>query len=337
RFSLNLCIHLLKKYCMGDKDINFESNIKLNYQDPNLNIKIPVIAINGNHDDPCGLGSLSALNILNTCGLINYVGKITNYEKIVIEPVLLRGDQKIAIYVLSHVKDVRLHRAFLQNRVSYMRPDDYEDWYNILVVHQNRIPRREKDFLPEEFLDQMFDLVIYGHEHDTFYYKNVQKGFTMIQVGSSVRTSLCEGESKDKRIYIVDNGVIRPILLQTVRPMIMDQIKIDCDNYEEVVKNKIDEMIKIATGANLDNLSDFFIGDDISRTILEDDIGEFLLECEKENNCVANGLLGSKEQRNLNNSASNAKMLPLIRLKIETPMSITLNRLAILYKEKIKK
>ncbi|KAG0441974.1 Double-strand break repair protein MRE11 [Dictyocoela muelleri] len=336
RFSLNLCIHLLKKYCMGDKEINFESNLKLNYQDPNLNIKIPVIAINGNHDDPCGLGSLSALNILNTCGLINYVGKITNYEKIVIEPVLLRGDQKIAIYVLSHVKDVRLHRAFLTNRVSYLRPDDYEDWYNILVVHQNRIPRREKDFLPEEFLDQMFDLVIYGHEHDTFYYKNVQKGFTMIQVGSSVRTSLCEAESKEKRVYLVENGVIKPIRLNTVRPMVMDQIKVDCENYEEVVKNKIDEMIKIAIGGGtLENLSDFFVGEDISKTFLESDINEFILEEEKENEI--NGIKQKKSDLNETKSGMIKKntMLPLIRLKIETPMSITLNRLAMLYKEKV--
>lgn len=65
-YCMTKCIELLKKYCTGDKavEIEFKSdpniNFKhlekpvVNYEDPNLNISIPVFSIHGNHDDPTG-------------------------------------------------------------------------------------------------------------------------------------------------------------------------------------------------------------------------------------------------------------------------------------------
>lgn len=47
----------------------------VNYQDPNINISLPVFTIHGNHDDPMGADNLSAVDILSTCKLVNYFGK----------------------------------------------------------------------------------------------------------------------------------------------------------------------------------------------------------------------------------------------------------------------
>lgn len=47
-----------------------------NYQDPNLNVGLPVFTIHGNHDDPSGQENLSAVDILSSCGLVNYFGKV---------------------------------------------------------------------------------------------------------------------------------------------------------------------------------------------------------------------------------------------------------------------
>ncbi len=66
RKSLQKCMDLLRKYCLGpdehtlqflsDPDINFKdcSTPGVNFEDPNLRIALPVFSIHGNHDDPCG-------------------------------------------------------------------------------------------------------------------------------------------------------------------------------------------------------------------------------------------------------------------------------------------
>ena len=55
-------------------------------------------------------------------------------------------------------------------------------------------------YLPENFLHSFFDMVIWGHEHecliDPVY--NAEQGFYVVQPGSSVATSLCEGEAVPK-------------------------------------------------------------------------------------------------------------------------------------------
>ena len=48
----------------------------VNFEDPNVNVGLPVFTIHGNHDDPAGTDSLSAVDLLSTARLINYFGKI---------------------------------------------------------------------------------------------------------------------------------------------------------------------------------------------------------------------------------------------------------------------
>lgn len=126
----------------------------VNYEDPNLNVAIPVFSIHGNHDDPQGTGvdgALCALDILSVSGLINYMGKfdlpLSNPSNvsdpqapgIAIRPVLFRkGNTRLGLYGVGNVKDQRMHFELRSNRVRMYMPRDKEDWFNLLVLHQNR-------------------------------------------------------------------------------------------------------------------------------------------------------------------------------------------------------
>jgi double-strand break repair protein MRE11 len=54
----------------------------VNYTNPNMNIGLPIFSIHGNHDDPVGLGGLSAMDNLHSTGLVNYFGRINNLKGI---------------------------------------------------------------------------------------------------------------------------------------------------------------------------------------------------------------------------------------------------------------
>lgn len=62
------------------------------------------------------------------------------------------------------------------------------------------VPHGHKNFIPESFLDQFIDLVLWGHEHECIIEPayNPEQDFYVTQPGSSVATSLSEGESKTK-------------------------------------------------------------------------------------------------------------------------------------------
>ena len=49
----------------------------VNFDDPDLNVGLPVFTIHGNHDDPSGEEDLSAIDVLAATNLINYFGKGT--------------------------------------------------------------------------------------------------------------------------------------------------------------------------------------------------------------------------------------------------------------------
>lgn len=141
-----------------------------------------------NHDDPSGSKPLCPLDLLNSCGLINYFGNLSSLENIDIHPLLFRkGETNLAIYGLGSIRDERLHRIFLKNQINLLRPvHQAEDWFNIFVIHQNRVAHGPKNYIPEQFLHEFLDVVIWGHEHDcriTPEFNTLQK-FFVIQPGS---------------------------------------------------------------------------------------------------------------------------------------------------------
>ncbi|XP_065534820.1 double-strand break repair protein MRE11 isoform X2 [Lathamus discolor] len=219
---------------LSDQAVNFYNSMFpwVNYQDENLNISIPVFSIHGNHDDPTGADALCALDILSCAGLLNHFGRSASVEKIDISPILLRkGRTKIALYGLGAIPDERLYRMFVNKQVTMLRPKEDEDsWFNLFVIHQNRSKHGATNYIPEQFLDDFINLVVWGHEHECKIApcQNQQQHFYVSQPGSSVVTSLSPGEAVKKHIGLLHvrgkKMKMQKIALETVRTFYMEDI-----------------------------------------------------------------------------------------------------------------
>ncbi|CAJ1065458.1 double-strand break repair protein MRE11 [Xyrichtys novacula] len=244
RRCLHSCITMLRRYCMGDTPIQFDiiSDQKVNfnttqfpwvnYQDENLNISIPVFSIHGNHDDPTGAEGLCALDLLSASGLVNHFGHSTSVEKVEISPVLMqKGSTKLALYGLGSIPDERLYRMFVNNQVTMLRPkEDQDEWFNLFAIHQNRSKHGPTNYIPEQFLDEFLDLVVWGHEHECLITptRNEQQLFYVTQPGSSVATSLSPGEATKKHIGLLRvkgrKMNLQKIPLKTVRQFYIQDV-----------------------------------------------------------------------------------------------------------------
>ena len=86
---------------LSDPEVDFGhcSSKCVNYENPNLNIALPIFSIHGNHDDPSGHGGHSCLDLIHEAGMINYWGKVTDLKHIKVRPVLLRkGSVQVGVY-----------------------------------------------------------------------------------------------------------------------------------------------------------------------------------------------------------------------------------------------
>lgn len=148
--------------------------------------------------------------------------------------IIQKNDTKVALYGLSHIHDARLARLYRDHKVSMMKPDiDDDDIFNMMVLHQNRAERGRLNYLPEDQLPGFLDLVIWGHEHDCRIEpeENPRTKTYISQPGSSVATSLSEGEAIEKHVGILEihkrEFKMLPVKLQTVRPLVFRSIYID--------------------------------------------------------------------------------------------------------------
>uniref|UniRef100_A0A8C7ZGV7 Double-strand break repair protein n=1 Tax=Oryzias sinensis TaxID=183150 RepID=A0A8C7ZGV7_9TELE len=252
RRSLHICTTLLRKYCMGDSPVTFNilsdqtTNFNttqfpwVNYQDENLNISIPVFSIHGNHDDPTGAEGLCALDLLSAAGLVNHFGHSNSVERIEISPILMqKGNTKLALFGLGSIPDERLYRMFVNKQVSMLRPkEDQDDWFNLFTIHQNRSKHGPTNYIPEQFLDDFLDLVVWGHEHECLITptRNEQQLFYVTQPGSSVATSLSPGEATKKHIGLLRvkgrKMNLQKIPLKTVRQFITQDVVLA--DYEDL-------------------------------------------------------------------------------------------------------
>ncbi|KAK6465930.1 Mre11 DNA-binding presumed domain-containing protein [Scheffersomyces coipomensis] len=256
----------LRLNCMGDKPCELEllsdpsvglSNAfnTVNYEDPNLNISIPVFAISGNHDDATGDGNLSPLDVLSVTGLINHFGKVPDSESITVSPLLLqKGNTKLALYGMANVRDERLHRAFRNGIVKFQRPNIQTDsWFNLFCIHQNHAQHSITSSIPERFLPSFLDFILWGHEHECKPHPifNPDTKFDVLQAGSSVATSLTEGEEAEKFAFIMTikgkNYSIEPIKLKTVRPFIMKDIALSKTDLMTGTASKSDVIAYLIT------------------------------------------------------------------------------------------
>lgn len=74
RQTLLRTMDLLRLHCLGDAPVrlellsdarvNFPSRGCVNYEDPNLNVALPLFLVHGNHDDPAGVPPLPRLPLM---------------------------------------------------------------------------------------------------------------------------------------------------------------------------------------------------------------------------------------------------------------------------------
>ncbi|KAF7258557.1 hypothetical protein EG68_03799 [Paragonimus skrjabini miyazakii] len=254
-------IRLLREYCLGEKPVTFEmlsdSSVTFvntafpvaNYLDKNINIGIPVFAIHGNHDDPSGPGGICAVDLLHSAGLVNLLGKTSSVERLFVSPLMLRkGSTQLALYALGAIREERAHRLFLNNMVTFYRPttDNVDDdWFSLCAVHQNRSRHGPTNYLPEHFLPDFLDLVVWGHEHECRVEPewNSSQNFYVMQPGSSVATTLSEGEAREKAVALLDvrgkHFKVTRIPLQTVRPFLFRDVVLE-DELPNFASNPLD-------------------------------------------------------------------------------------------------
>uniref|UniRef100_A0A1I8AWQ2 Double-strand break repair protein n=1 Tax=Steinernema glaseri TaxID=37863 RepID=A0A1I8AWQ2_9BILA len=278
----------LRQHCLSDRPVAFEfvsdpsrnfasSNFdRVNYEDPNLNVGMPVFSIHGNHDDLSGKG-LSVQDSLHEVGLLNLFGKFETIDSFEVNPILLRkGKTNLALYGIGSQRDDRLCRAFQEEKIKFLRPkEESEQWFNILLLHQNR-PRRSNlrttgAYVPDKFIPSFFDLVIWGHEHecriDPQYVEpghgTSGDGFYIIQPGSTIATSLTADEAIPKHIAVLKvrgrKFKSTPVPLETVRQLLVAEINLELESEgervpklsvrtdrmpdEKIVRDKIESMI----------------------------------------------------------------------------------------------
>lgn len=266
RKSMYQVMRSLRKHCLGMKpcpleflsDANevFEGAFPhVNYEDPDINISLPVFSIHGNHDDPSGDGHYCSLDLLQVAGLVNYFGRVPEADNIHVKPVLLqKGDTKLALYGISNVRDERLFRTFRDKHVTFYRPSDDEGkFFNLMTVHQNHSAHTSTSYLPESVLPDWMNLVVWGHEHDCQIepVQNPETGFFVLQPGSSVATSLIGGESLPKQVAILsitgDEFKSEAITLRTVRPLVYREISLRNDpDFKKLQFSKKDNRDEIS-------------------------------------------------------------------------------------------
>lgn len=264
RKSLYQVMRSIRMNCLGDKPCelellsdaseNFQGAFNhVNYEDLDINVAIPIFSIHGNHDDPSGEGHLAALDLLQVSGLINYYGRTPESDNIQIKPVLLqKGRTKLALYGMSNVRDERLFRTFRDGKVKFFQPAmQKDDWFNLICVHQNHHAYTETGYLPESFLPDFLDLVIWGHEHECLIDPrlNPETNFHVMQPGSSVATSLVPGEAVTKQVAILSvtgrEFKCEPIPLKTVRPFAMREIVLSEEKGAQKLARKEDNRTEV--------------------------------------------------------------------------------------------
>ncbi|KAI7761876.1 hypothetical protein LZL87_004183 [Fusarium oxysporum] len=282
RKSLYQVMRTLRQNCLGMKPCPLEflsdaasvfegAFTHVNYEDPDINISIPVFSIHGNHDDPSGEGNFCSLDLLQASGLLNYYGRVPEADNIEAKPILLqKGLTKLALFGLSNVRDERMFRTFRDHKVKWFRPEtQMADWFNLLAVHQNHHAHTATSYLPENVLPDWLDLVVWGHEHECLIdpTQNPETGFHVMQPGSSVATSLVPGEAVQKHVAIVSvtgkDFKVDKLPLKSVRPFVTREVVLSQDkrfkgldkkkdNRQEVTRRLMEVVEEMIEEANAD-------------------------------------------------------------------------------------
>ena len=285
RQTLHTTMDILRRYTMGPNPIQiqiisspeatpFRSGQRdlVNYEDEHYSVDLPIFAIHGNHDDPTREGGaqgelLSAMDFLDVANLVNYFGRQDQVNSVEISPILIqKGDTKLSLYGLGHMRDERLNRMWESKNVRFLRPQerragsDFDSSnktalqsFNLFVIHQNRENGRgTKNCIKESMIPEWMDFVIFGHEHECQIepQESVVGTFRVSQPGSSVAISLSASEAVMKQVGILDicgdHFRMMPIPLTQVRTLLMRDISLSANNtYPKLDPDdpKVDEKV----------------------------------------------------------------------------------------------
>ena len=280
RRTLWKTMDILRRHCMGPDPVGFQifsnqadnfRNSCVNYEDPFYSVDLPIFSIHGNHDDPTRDGGtdssdmLAALDLLSISNLVNYFGTIQQVDNVNISPILMsKGSTNVALYGMGNLRDERLNRMWQSKKVRFLKPnendtpDDQEGgenntqqaFFNIFALHQNRdLGRGSKNCVHESMIPEWMDLVVWGHEHECQI--NVTESlvgtFRITQPGSSVATSLVNGESVRKQVGILDirghQFRLVPVPLTQVRSFAMSDTSLNTQTRLDPDDPKIDNKV----------------------------------------------------------------------------------------------
>lgn len=298
RSTLIRTMKILRKACFspeGQVRLAVRSDPSVvNYMNPSVAVSLPVFIIHGNHDDPTGgtgLEALSAVDVLSEAGLVTYFGKMTTSKKIDVHPILLqKGHTKLALYGLGNIRDEVLYDTWAKQRnVRWLSPEEpkcaksplaheagpdsnYVRWFNLFVLHQNRLTRGSSRGISDTLLPPWLDYVVWGHEHDSLPDLSLSEP-PIVQPGSTVATSLTYGESKPKHCVLLElyHGKLkhRPVPLFTVRNFEFEDIALseqeelsetDPEGVQVFLKDRIKELVERQQAAFDIKLSSFQTG-----------------------------------------------------------------------------
>lgn len=215
--------------------------------------------------------------MLDGPNLLNYFGKRQdNTKNVKIDPILLRkGTTRVALYGLGHMRDEKLNQLWKNDHLCFSRPLEEDqnqnnetssesEWFNILTLHQNRSGGRggnTKNGIKEDMIPDWMDFVCWGHEHecDIDVTESVVGTFRISQPGSTVATSLVDGESMRKKIGILDirEGQFRltTIPLTQIRSFVISDTPIrltdiprldpDEPNVDKKVSKVLEEKVRV--------------------------------------------------------------------------------------------
>lgn len=260
KHTMYRAVSILQKYCVGDRPVsiacvdnqNFrglDRNTKLpNYYSENLNVALPVFSIHGNHDEPSGHKGVASLDILAEAGLVNYFGRMESLNgQVTVAPVTLQKNGSAAnLYGIGALRDERLAKMFAEGRIVFEKS---EKGANILVLHQTRCGTSASAYLPEELLSPEMNLVVWGHMHlsEPAPKPNPKMGFSTIQPGSTVQTSLCQAESKDKHCVLLtvvgDSWSCATLPMQSTRKFVFKTLTVGAGEVERRIKEEMARII----------------------------------------------------------------------------------------------
>lgn len=185
----------------------------------------------------------------------------------------------MALFGLGAIRDERLNRMLSMGRVKWCRPaEDPDGWFNLFCIHQNRDDRGRgaKNCVKEDALPGFLDLVvrgatregallsqshaaallllllrpqIWGHEHHSRLKPEQSLGlgeYFISQPGSSVATSLVEGEAEPKKVGLLEiRGKMyrmTALELQRVRPFVIDGVMLDNTHLDKDAPNVSEQL-----------------------------------------------------------------------------------------------